>query len=145
MDAAARDRKVESDPPARLGGASAANEGAPGGRLSARARVLLVAIGIGAFVIGGVWGVHWWFVGRFIQSTDDAYLQADSVTVAPKVSGYIAEVYIKDNQSVPVGAPLVRLDNRQYRAALDELTATTAARKADIARGEADLLLQQAN
>jgi membrane fusion protein, multidrug efflux system len=145
MDAAVRDRKVESEPPARLGGASAANEGAPGGRLSARARVLLVAIGIGAFVIGGVWGAQWWLVGRFIESTDDAYLQADSVTVAPKVSGYIIEVYVADNQSVPAGAPLVRLDSRHYQAALDQLTAMSGARKADIAREEADLLLQRAN
>jgi membrane fusion protein, multidrug efflux system len=145
MDAAVRDRKVESEPPARLGGASAANEGAPGGRLSARALVLLVAIGIGAFAIGAVWGAHWWLVGRFIESTDDAYLQADSVTVAPKVSGYIIEVYVADNQSVPAGAPLVRLDSRHYQAALDQLTATIAARKADIARSEADLSLQRAN
>jgi membrane fusion protein (multidrug efflux system) len=106
---------------------------------------LLLAISLAALVIGGVWGAHWWLVGRFIQSTDDAYLQADSVTIAPKVSGYIVEVYVKDNQSVPAGAPLVRLDSRHYQAALDQLTATTAARKADIAREEADLLLQRAN
>jgi membrane fusion protein, multidrug efflux system len=145
MDARVRDRQVESDAPARAGGASADNRGAPGGRLSARARVLLVALGVGALVIGGVSGAHWWLVGRFIESTDDAYLQADSVTIAPKVSGYIVEVYVTDNQSVPAGAPLVRLDNRQYHAVLDQLTATTAARKADIARSEADLLLQRAN
>jgi membrane fusion protein (multidrug efflux system) len=89
--------------------------------------------------------VRWWLVGRFIESTDDAYLQADSVTVAPKVSGYIVEVYVADNQSVPAGTPLVRLDSRQYQAALDQVTATAAARKADIARAEADLLLQRAN
>ncbi len=89
--------------------------------------------------------MRWWLVGRFIQSTDDAYLQADSVTIAPKVSGYIAEVYVTDNQSVPAGTPLVRLDSRQYQAALDQVTATAAARKADIARSEADLLLQRAN
>jgi membrane fusion protein (multidrug efflux system) len=145
MDAPVRDRKVQIEPPARAGGAAAANEGAPGRRLSARTRVLLFTVGIGALVIGGVWGVHWWLVGRFIESTDDAYLQADSVTVAPKVSGYIVEVYVADNQFVPAGAPLVRLDSRHYQAALDQLTATTAARKADIARSEADLLLQKAN
>jgi membrane fusion protein, multidrug efflux system len=144
MDAPVRDRKVQVEPPARALGA-AANEGAPARRLSARARILLVAVGIGALVIGGAWGVHWWLVGRFIESTDDAYLQADSVTIAPKVSGYIVEVYVADNQFVPVGAPLARLDSRHYQAALDQLTATTAARKADIARSEADLLLQRAN
>ena len=145
MNAQMRDRQVESDAPAPPGGASVVDKGASRGRLSARARVLLIAIGLAAFVIGGVWGAHWWLVGRFIESTDDAYLQADSVTVAPKVSGYIVEVYVTDNQSVSAGAPLVRLDGRHYQAALDQLTATTAARKADIARSEADLLLQRAN
>src|ERR1700684_4367622 len=145
MDDQVRDQQVESDAPPPAGGASAADERPSGGRLSARARVLLVAISLAAFVIGGAWGAHWWRVVRFIESTDDAYLQADSVTVAPKVSGYIVEVYVTDNQSVPAGAPLVRLDNRQYHAVLDQRTATAAARKADIARSEADLLLQRAN
>jgi membrane fusion protein (multidrug efflux system) len=104
-----------------------------------------VCVGFAALVIGGVAAAHWWLGGRFIESTDDAYLQADSVTVAPKVSGYIAEVYVADNQSVSAGAPLVRLDSRQYQAALAQVTATTAARKADIARGQASLLLQRAN
>ena len=145
MDAKVSDQPVELEAPARVGNASGADGGAPGGRLSARARVLLVAIGLGALVIGGGWGVHWWLVGRFIQNTDDAYLQADSVTIAPKVSGYIVEVYVTDNQSVSAGAPLVRLDSRHYQAALDQVTATSAARKADIAREEADLSLQRAN
>jgi membrane fusion protein, multidrug efflux system len=145
MDAPVRDRKVLIEPPARAAGAPAANESAPARRLSARTRVLLVAASIGALVIAGLWAVNWWLVGRFIESTDDAYLQADSVTVAPKVSGYIVEVYVADNQFVAAGAPLARLDSRHYQAALDQLTATTAARKADIARSEADLLLQKAN
>ena len=145
MNAQMRDRQVESDAPAPPGGASVVDKGASRGRLSARARVLLIAIGLAAFVIGGVWGAHWWLVGRFIESTDDAYLKADSVTIAPKVSGYIDEVYVTDNQSVPAGAPLVRLDSRHYQAALDQLTAMSAARKADIAREEADLSLQRAN
>jgi membrane fusion protein, multidrug efflux system len=150
MDAPVRDQPVDSSPPAaapasRRAETAPADAGAQGKRLSPGARKLLTGIGIAALVVGIVWGAHWWLVGRFIESTDDAYLQADSVTVAPKVSGYIAEVYVVDNQSVPAGAPLVRLDNRQYQAVLDQLTATTAARKADIARGEADLSLQQAN
>jgi membrane fusion protein, multidrug efflux system len=145
MDAKVSDRPVDVEAPARAGGAPTADKAAPGGRLSARARVLLAAIGLGALVIGAAWGAHWWLVGRFIQNTDDAYLQADSVTIAPKVSGYIVEVYVTDNQSVSAGAPLVRLDSRHYQAALDQVTATSAARKADIAREEADLSLQRAN
>jgi membrane fusion protein (multidrug efflux system) len=143
MDAPVRDLQVETDAPAQPGGAP--DEDAPGRRLTPRARVLLAAVLLAVVVIGGLWAADWWFVGRFIESTDDAYLQADSVTVAPKVSGYIVQVYVADNQTVSAGAPLVRLDSRHYQAALDQLTATTAARKADIARAEADLLLQRAN
>jgi membrane fusion protein (multidrug efflux system) len=143
MDAPVRDRQVESDAPASPG--EAPQDDPPGRRLAPRARVLLAVVALAVLVVGGLLAAHWWLVGRFIESTDDAYLQADSVTVAPKVSGYIVEVYVADNQSVSAGAPLVRLDSRQYQAALDQLTATTAARKADIARGEADLLLQRAN
>ncbi|GLQ87797.1 transporter [Dyella flagellata] len=87
---------------------------------------------------------YWWLVGRFIQSTDDAYLQADSVTVAPKVSGYVTDVYVGDNATVKVGDPLVRLDGRQYQAALDQAKATVDARRADIERARAAIQQQQA-
>jgi len=87
---------------------------------------------------------YWWLVGRFVQSTDDAYLQADSVTVAPKVSGYVTDVYVGDNAVVKAGDPLVRLDGRQYQAALDQAQATIDARKADIQRAQAGILQQRA-
>jgi membrane fusion protein (multidrug efflux system) len=109
-----------------------------------RSRILLIAGAV--IVIGGlVWGFRWWTVGRFIQSTDDAYLQADSMTVAPKVSGYVAEVFVADNQAVSAGQALVRLDNRQYQAMFEQSDASIAARKADIERAEAELRQQQAN
>jgi membrane fusion protein (multidrug efflux system) len=109
-----------------------------------RRTVMLV---LGGVLLGGLaaWGVRWWTVGRFLESTDDAYLEADSVTVAPKVSGYVTEVYVADNQQVTPGQPLVRLDSRQYEAALEQMNAAIAARKADIERGQAELLAQQAN
>jgi membrane fusion protein (multidrug efflux system) len=109
------------------------------------ARRLLLAGGVIVLIAAAAWGVRWWAVGRFIQSTDDAYLQADSMTVAPKVSGYVAEVLVGDNQTVAVGQPLVRLDSRQYTAALEQSNATVAARRADILRGEAELAQQQAS
>ena len=109
-----------------------------------RSRILLIAGTV--IVIGGViWGFRWWTVGRFIQSTDDAYLQADNMTVAPKVSGYVAEVFVADNQAVTAGQPLVRLDNRQYQAMFEQSDASIAARKADIERADAELRQQQAN
>jgi len=118
---------------------------APEAKAGPSRRIVLLGIGAVVLIAGVIWGVRWWTVGRFIESTDDAYLQADSVTIAPKVSGYVAEVYVVDNQAVKAGDPLVRLDRRQYQAILEQANATIAARKADIARGAAELLQQQAN
>jgi membrane fusion protein (multidrug efflux system) len=108
-------------------------------------RTLTLWIGLALLLCAAGWGARWWTVGRFIESTDDAYLQADSMTVAPKVSGYVTEVYVNENQAVTAGEPLVRLDNRVYQAVLGQATATIAARKADVAHGEAELLQQRAN
>jgi membrane fusion protein (multidrug efflux system) len=110
----------------------------------ARNRVWVIAAAIVVLVAGIAWFAHWWTVERFIESTDDAYLQADSVTVAPKISGYITQVYVHDNQAVATGAPLVRLDTRQYEASLAQAQATVDAREADLARARADLKQQQA-
>ena len=110
-----------------------------------RRRLVLMGLGLVVIVAGGIWLARWWTVGRFIESTDDAYLQADSVTVAPKVSGYVTDVYVGDNATVKAGDPLVRLDTRQYQASLDQAEATIAARTADIQKAQADILQQHAN
>ncbi|GGA01056.1 transporter [Dyella caseinilytica] len=104
----------------------------------------LLPVGLALAVVAVVALAYWWIVGRFIQSTDDAYLQADSVTVAPKVSGYVTDVYVGDNVPVKAGDPLVRLDSRQYQAALDQSKATVDARRADIERAQAGIQQQQA-
>ncbi|MBR8321449.1 MULTISPECIES: HlyD family secretion protein [Burkholderia cepacia complex] len=109
-----------------------------------RRRILLV-VAVLAAVGGAVWLGRWWTVGRFIESTNDAYLQADSMTAAPKVAGYVTDVYVRDNQPVKAGDPLVRLDVRQYQVALAQALATVDARRADIARAEADISQQRAN
>jgi membrane fusion protein (multidrug efflux system) len=57
-------------------------------------------------------------VGRFIQSTDDAYVGGDITVVAPKVAGSITQVAVTDNQEVHAGDLLVKLDDRDYRAAV---------------------------
>ena len=108
-----------------------------------RRRVLILS-GAVLLIIAAIWFVRWWTVGRFIEKTDDAYLQADNMTVAPKVSGYVAEVLVEDNQTVSAGQPLIKLDGRQYQAVLEQASAAIAARKADIERGQAELLQQKA-
>jgi membrane fusion protein (multidrug efflux system) len=135
------DKEPASDEVVERPGSTAAAAWAKG----AEYRSLLLAIAALLLICAVAWGVRWWTVGRFIESTDDAYLQADSMTVAPKISGYVAEVYVSDNQTVSAGQPLVRLDGRIYQAVLGQATAQSAARKADIVRGEAELLQQKAS
>jgi membrane fusion protein, multidrug efflux system len=108
-------------------------------------RVVLVAVLAVLVAAGVVWGLDWWGRGRFLQITDDAYLHADMVTAAPRVSGYVETVYVADNQPVSAGQPLVKVDERPYRASLAQALATVAARKADIARAEAEATQQQAS
>ncbi|MDH0863228.1 HlyD family secretion protein [Mitsuaria sp. GD03876] len=110
----------------------------------AKRRPVLLAIAAAAVIAAGAYGAHWWTVGRFIETTDDAYLKADSVTAAPKVGGYVTQVFVVANQAVKRGDPLVKLDARQYQAAADQSQATIDGRKADIHRYEADILQQQA-
>ena len=72
------------------------------------------------------YGHEWWTVGRFIESTDDAYVGGDVTVIAPKVAGFIAEVAVTDNQPVHAGDLLVKLDDRDYRAALAKAEAAVA-------------------
>ena len=94
--------------------------------------------------LGGAWyGHQWWTVGRFIESTDDAYVGGDVTVIAPKVAGLIADVPVTDNQVVHAGDLLVKLDDRDYRAALARTNAAVAAQAATLANLDATLRLQE--
>src|SRR5712691_3123689 len=95
--------------------------------------------------LGAAWyGHQWWTVGRFIETTDDAYVGGEVTVIAPKVAGLIAEVAVTDNQAVHAGDLLVKLDDRDYRAVLAKATAAVAARQAALANLDATRRLQEA-
>jgi membrane fusion protein (multidrug efflux system) len=79
-------------------------------------RRVLVAVAIVAAAALAVWLYQYWTVGRFVESTNDAYVQADAVVVAPKVAGYVDKVFVTDNQAVKAGDPLFQIDPRDYRS-----------------------------
>jgi membrane fusion protein (multidrug efflux system) len=94
--------------------------------------------------LGGAWyGDQWWTVGRFIESTDDAYVGGDVTVIAPKVAGFIVEVAVTDNQAVHTGDLLIKLDDRDYRAALAKANAAVAAQEATLANLDATRGLQE--
>ncbi|MBB3133105.1 membrane fusion protein (multidrug efflux system) [Rhizobium pisi] len=105
--------------------------------------LLLGATAVVLIAAGAYYGHDYWTVGRFHISTDDAYVKADSTTVAPKVSGYLAEVLVMDNETVKAGQPLARIDDRDFRAALDQAKADVAAAEAIINAKQDSLDIQQ--
>ena len=98
-----------------------------------------------ALLAGAAWyGWDYWTVGRFLVSTDDAYVKADNTTIAPKVSGYLTQVLVGDNEHVKAGQVLARIDDRDFKVALDQAKADVAAAQAAIASKHAQLEVQQA-
>lgn len=95
-------------------------------------RVAFAAIAVIVLAAATQYGLYYWNTGRFLVSTDDAYVQADSVIISPKVSGYISQVLVRDNQQVSSGEVLARIDDRDYRTALAGAQANVAAAIASI-------------
>jgi membrane fusion protein, multidrug efflux system len=93
-------------------------------------RVLMVGAGLVVVAAAGWYGYDYWTVGRFHVSTDDAYVQADTVSIAPRVSGYLVEAPAQDNETVKAGQVLARIDDRDYKVALDEAKANVLAAQA---------------
>ncbi|RYE31125.1 MAG: HlyD family secretion protein [Hyphomicrobiales bacterium] len=97
-----------------------------------RGALLVVAA---ALVGAGLWyGIDWWRNGRFIISTDDAYVGAEMATVSAKLSANIASVSVRQNQEIKAGQPLVALDDGDWKIALDSARAKTATAQATFAR-----------
>jgi len=110
-------------------------------RLKRRAMLAALAL-VGIAAVGGGW--HWWSSARYVESTDDAYVGGDVTVVSPRVAGYIAQVAVVDNQQVKAGDVLLRLDDRDFRAALAKTEGAVAAQRALIANLDATRALQQA-
>ena len=104
---------------------------APARRLSRRGIVAAAC----ALALGAA-GTAWILAPSARTSTDNAYLKADSTTVAPKVRGLVAEVLVRDNQRVHAGDPLVRIDAEEFdaRVALAQADVQTAHAAVDSAR-----------
>ena len=98
-----------------------------------------------AITLGGIgYSRYWWTVGRFIESTDDAYAGGNVTSVSPHVAGFVSQILVTDNQHVQAGQLLIRLDGRDFHAALDHAQAVAAKQQAALAGLEAKYVWQQA-
>jgi membrane fusion protein, multidrug efflux system len=87
---------------------------------------------------------YWYFVGRFIETTDDAYVGGNVTVMAPRVSGFVTDVAVTDNQYVRAGQLLIRIDSRDYDARLAQADADVQGAQAAVTELEAKRSLQLA-
>lgn len=89
---------------------------------SPRVRLALLVGATAILVAGYLWYSDRENRGKFMQSTDNAYVAADSVVVAPKIAGYVERVFVTANQSVRQGQRLAELDPRESQAQTEQIT-----------------------
>ena len=86
---------------------------------------------------------NWWEVGRFVQTTDDAYVGGNVTTLSPHVAGFVSQILVGDNQFVKAGQLLITLDDRDYKANLAHAEAVVQHQTAALANLHAKYALQQ--
>jgi|ERR1700720_1812613 membrane fusion protein, multidrug efflux system len=102
---------------------------------------ILVLVGCLILIVAFEWDL--WIGSTALQTTNDAYLQADTTPLAAKVPGYVKAVHVQDFQRVHAGDPIVEIVDDDYRAQLDQTQANVAAAGAAIENIEQQKRLQE--
>ncbi|MEB5970696.1 HlyD family secretion protein [Pantoea dispersa] len=100
--------------------------------------LIILAIVVVIMLLVGFW---FWFSTRNIETTDDAFTEGDAVTIAPKASGYVVQLLVKDNQRVKKGDLLVLIDPRDNAAQRDQAKAQLGLAQAQLHQAQAQLAL----
>ncbi|MGO4388497.1 HlyD family secretion protein [Microvirga sp. 2YAF29] len=115
------------------GQGDAAPKAAPA-KAKSRKKPVILAVVAAALAFGGYEGFQWWKDGRFMVSTEDAYVQAEITILSAKISGYVSSVAITNNQNVKAGDLIARIDDGDYRFALQSANDKLATQQSTIAR-----------
>lgn len=108
-------------------------------------KFILLGLLVAIFAGGGYGAFYWFTEGRYFESTDNAYVQADNSSVSPRVQGYVREVEVNDNQRVKQGEVLVRLDDADFAAKLADAEAAVQAQQGALASNAAKVEWQRSN
>ncbi|HEY0224645.1 MAG TPA: HlyD family secretion protein [Pseudolabrys sp.] len=114
------------------------------GAFKANRKRLLMGAGLAVVLAAGWYGFDYLIAGRYMVSTDDAYVRADATTLAAKVSGYVASVDAPDNSYVHAGDVIARIDDGDYRLAVDAARDKVNTQKATVERIGRQIPAQQA-
>ncbi len=107
--------------------------------LSPRTKLILIAVAVIVLVAAAIWLVRYKTYGQYFQSTNDATIQADAVAISPRVSGYVEQVLVVENQDVAQGQPLARIDVRDYQAKAAQAQAQIAEAEASADNARASI------
>ena len=102
--------------------------------------LIILAIVVVVMLIVGFW---FWFSTRNQETTDDAFTEGDAVTIAPKASGYVVKLLVKDNQRVKKGDLLVEIDPSDNRAQREQANAQLGLAVAQLHQAQAQLALSK--
>ena len=131
-----RSRPRPKPEPEHRQGDSDEGEAQRGGFL--RRHPVRAAIGAASLLLAAGAGYVYWDYASHFESTDDAFIAARQFAIAPKVSGYVTEVPVTDNQHVVAGQVIARIDDRDYRTALEQAEAQVAAAREYRQHGRSD-------
>jgi membrane fusion protein (multidrug efflux system) len=132
-----RDRKTDD----KTDGTAQQTDGksSPSLRDRLREHWLLAGVVSCAVLIALIGGIAYWLDVRDFETTDDAFIAARSFSIAPKVGGYVTDIPVTDNQHVNAGEVLARIDDRDYRIAVDQAKAQVAVGQANIDNVQAQI------
>ena len=105
---------------------------------------LFIVLLVAALITFVAYEWDWWIGSAVMQSTDDAYLQADLTPLAAQVPGYVRQMPVHDFQTVKAGDLLVQIDDRNYRAQLAQAQGAVIAAEAAITILDQQKILQGA-
>ena len=115
---------------------------APTAKAGKRKMVFFGALALLALAAAS-YGVHWFLIGRFHVSTDDAYVRANNTTLGARVSGHIAAIFPHDNATVHAGETIFEIDDGDYRIAVDAARTKIQTQQATIDRLGRQVVAQQ--
>src|SRR3984893_16568455 len=123
--------------------ASAAPTNSAAPKSSNRKKLVLMGVGLLLALAAASYGVHYLLVGRFYVSTDDAYVRANNTMLGARVSGHIAAILPGDNSVVHSGEVIFRIDDGDYRIAVDAARTRIATQQATIDRIGRQVTMQE--
>ena len=129
-----RPAETPADPPSEQPAAPPAEAAAAAAPKSGKRKFVMMGV-LGLLALAAVgYATYYVLVGRFYVSTDDAYVRANNTTLGARVSGHVAAILPADNAIVRAGDVIFKIDDGDYRIALDAARTKIATQQATIDR-----------